>query len=101
MCGIIGLLLKDGSLRPRLGELLVPMLIGMTEGGPDSPGLAVFADAVADNRRKLSLYCAQPGFDWRGFEGGWVGQLGAALFELNANHCIITTSVDLSKAREG
>jgi len=100
MCGIIGLLLKDGSLRPRLGELLVPMLIGMTERGPDSSGLAVFADAVAGNRLKLSLYCAQPGFDWRGLEGAWVGQLGAAMFELNANHCIVTTTADLKTARE-
>src|SRR6202050_1429752 len=97
MCGIIGLLLKDASLRPQLCEFLVPMLIGMTERGPDSSGLAVFADTVAGDRRKLSLYCAQPGFDWRGLEGAWVGQLGAALFELNANHCIITTSVDLTK----
>src|SRR5579863_7653075 len=100
MCGIIGLLLKDAGLRPRLGELLVPMLIGMTERGPDSSGLAVFADAVADNRRKLSLYCAQPGCDWRGFEAAWIGQVGAALFEVNANHCIVTTIADLKAARE-
>jgi methylamine---glutamate N-methyltransferase subunit A len=100
MCGIIGLLLKDASLRPRLGELLVPMLIGMTERGPDSSGLAVFADAVADDRRKLSLYCAQPGFDWRGFEAAWVGQVGAALFEVNANHCIVTTIAELKSVRE-
>jgi amidophosphoribosyltransferase len=100
MCGIIGLLLKDAGLRPRLGELLVPLLIGMTERGPDSSGLAVFADAVADKRRKLSLYCALPGFDWRGFEGAWVGQVGAALFEVNANHCIVTTIAELKAARE-
>jgi len=100
MCGIIGLLLKDASLRPRLGELLVPMLIGMTERGPDSSGLAVFADAVADDRRKLSLYCVQPGFDWRGFEAAWVGQVGAALFEVNANHCIVTTIAELKSVRE-
>jgi methylamine---glutamate N-methyltransferase subunit A len=40
MCGIVGLLLKDKSLRPRLGELMVPMLVGMTERGPDSSGMA-------------------------------------------------------------
>jgi methylamine---glutamate N-methyltransferase subunit A len=100
MCGIVGLLLKDASLRPRLGELLVPMLIGMTERGPDSSGLAVFADAVGDNQRKLSLYCAQPGFDWRELEADWGAQVGAAVFEPNANHCIVTTIADLNSARE-
>ena len=97
MCGIVGLLLKDASLRPRLGELMVPMLIGMTERGPDSSGMAVFADAVAGDRHKLSLYCAQPGFDWRQLEGAWIAQLGAAQFELNANHCIVTTAADVTR----
>ena len=45
MCGIVGLLLKKPALREQLGELMVPMLIGMTERGPDSAGLAVFTDA--------------------------------------------------------
>jgi methylamine---glutamate N-methyltransferase subunit A len=100
MCGIVGLLLKDASLRPRLGELMVPMLIGMTERGPDSSGMAVFGDAVSDNRRKLSLYCAQPGFEWRQFESAWVAQLAPAQFEINTNHCIVTTALDVNRARE-
>ncbi len=79
---------------------MVPMLIGMTERGPDSSGMAVFADAVAADRRKLSLYCAQPGFEWRAFEAAWVGELGAAQFEVNANHCIVTTTGDIAAARE-
>ncbi len=45
MCGIVGLLVKKPALREQLGELMVPMLIGMTERGPDSAGLAVFTDA--------------------------------------------------------
>jgi glutamate synthase domain-containing protein 1 len=100
MCGIVGLLLKDASLRPRLGELMVPMLIGMTERGPDSSGMAVFAEAVAGDRRKLSLYCAQTGFDWRALQSAWVGQLGDAQFDVNANHCIVTTSANLIHARK-
>ena len=31
MCGIVGLLVKTPALKERLGELMVPMLIGMTE----------------------------------------------------------------------
>jgi amidophosphoribosyltransferase len=95
----VGLLLKDRSLRPRLGELMVPMLIGMTERGPDSSGMAVFADAVAEDKRKLSLHCDEPDFDWRAFEGAWVTALGAAGFEASANHCIATTTADLHAVR--
>ncbi len=94
MCGIVGLLLKDRSLRPRLGELMVPMLIGMTERGPDSSGMAVFADAVAADKRKLSLHCDEPGFDWRALEGAWIAALGAASFEVSAKHCVATTTSD-------
>jgi methylamine---glutamate N-methyltransferase subunit A len=44
MCGIIGLHLKNPSLQPRLGELLTEMLEAMTTRGPDSAGIAVYAD---------------------------------------------------------
>jgi amidophosphoribosyltransferase len=96
----VGLLLKDASLRPRLGEFMVPMLIGMTERGPDSSGMAVFTDSVAGTKRKLSLYCAQPGFDWRHLEGTLFDLLGDAVFEIKANHCIVTTSADIARVRE-
>jgi len=38
MCGIVGLLVKNPALRNQLGALMVPMLVGMTERGPDSAG---------------------------------------------------------------
>ena len=44
MCGVVGLLLRDRSLQPRLGELLVPMIEALDERGPDSSGIAVYAD---------------------------------------------------------
>ena len=44
MCGIVGLHLKNPGLQPRLGELLSQMLEAMTTRGPDSAGLAVYAD---------------------------------------------------------
>ena len=37
---------ETGAAR-RLGELMVPMLVGMTERGPDSSGMAVFTRPVA------------------------------------------------------
>ena len=44
MCGIVGLHLKDPGLQPRLGGLLTEMLEAMTTRGPDSAGIAVYAD---------------------------------------------------------
>jgi amidophosphoribosyltransferase len=100
MCGIVGLLLKETSLRPRLGEFMVPMLIGMTERGPDSSGMAVFTEPVAPESRKLSLYCAQPGFDWRQMQAALSRVVGSADFEISANHCIVTVGVEPATVRE-
>jgi methylamine---glutamate N-methyltransferase subunit A len=100
MCGIVGLLLKEPELRPRLGEFMVPMLVAMTERGPDSSGMAVFTQSVAGRSRKLSLYCAAPGFDWGQLEGAFIEQVGAATFQVNANHCIVTTASDARGVRE-
>lgn len=44
MCGIVGLHLKDPSLQPRLGALLVPMLTALAPRGPDSAGIALYSD---------------------------------------------------------
>src|SRR6201989_3100282 len=44
MCGIVGLHPKNPDLQPRLGELLTQMLEAMTTRGPDSAGIAVYAD---------------------------------------------------------
>jgi|HubBroStandDraft_1064217.scaffolds.fasta_scaffold25532_3 glutamate synthase domain-containing protein 1 len=44
MCGIVGLLLRDPSLEPHLGSMLVPMIEALDERGPDSVGIALYAD---------------------------------------------------------
>lgn len=79
MCGIVGLLLKKPQLRGQLGELMVPMLIGMTERGPDSAGLAVFTDLLPAGQRKISVYSGLTpegaAYDWPGL----VGALNEAL----------------------
>jgi methylamine---glutamate N-methyltransferase subunit A len=64
MCGIVGLLVKQPNLRESLGELMVPMLIGMSDRGPDSAGLAVFTEALQDGVRKYSLYAGNHSVDW-------------------------------------
>lgn len=79
MCGIVGLLLKRPELQGQLGELMVPMLIGMTDRGPDSAGMAVFTHPLPERRRKVSLYSGlteQAGhFDWQAL----ADELNAAL----------------------
>ncbi len=72
MCGIVGLLLKDPALRGKLGELMAPMLIGMTSRGPDSAGVAIFA-APQGSGRKLSLFWSEDGAGGRGHGCDWPG----------------------------
>lgn len=62
MCGIVGLLLKNGALNEQLGALVTPMLASMSERGPDSAGLAVFA--ARDQGEKFSLFADDSEFDW-------------------------------------
>lgn len=104
MCGIVGLLVKTPALRARLGELMVPMLIGMTERGPDSAGLAVFGQPLDAQHRKLSLYA---GFTAEGDRFDWDGLMHAMNHALPArarvdacgNHAILTLEGDLDAAK--
>jgi glutamate synthase domain-containing protein 1 len=68
MCGVIGLLLRDPALEPELGSLLVPMLEALDERGPDSSGIALYADRPAglDSENptlRISLGADEP-VDW-------------------------------------
>jgi methylamine---glutamate N-methyltransferase subunit A len=47
MCGVVGLLIREPALEPELGSLLVPMLEALDERGPDSSGIAVYAERRA------------------------------------------------------
>jgi glutamate synthase domain-containing protein 1 len=60
MCGVVGLLLRDRSLEPQLGSLLVPMIDALDERGPDSSGIALYSDepnsdTTGGPRVKISL----------------------------------------------
>src|SRR6185312_8934110 len=92
MCGIVGLLVKKPALRERLGELMVPMLVGMTERGPDSSGMAVFGAPVPDGERKLSLYCEAPDFDWRELESQLAERFANVRLRLQVNHAVLVTT---------
>ncbi len=99
MCGIVGLLAKKPALRERLGELMVPMLIGMTERGPDSAGLAVFTNPLPASQRKISVYSglteAGAEFNWQGLVHDLKIHLGASVeVEPKGNHAILTTVLE-------
>lgn len=70
MCGIVGLHLKNEALRPQLGALLVPMLVAMSERGPDSAGIAIYDDAPGDPGQNgafsYTLHSDAVDYDWDG-----------------------------------
>lgn len=64
MCGIVGLFLKERSLEQSLGRLFTPMLVEMTDRGPDSAGIALYHDPARDGMSKFTVFHPDPAFDW-------------------------------------
>src|SRR5688572_28957995 len=95
MCGIVGLFVKTPSMRDQLGELMLPMLIGMSERGPESAGLAVFSEPVADDRRKFSVYSGAVTSGWDVFTCAAQRDLGNdTTVDVHANHAVVETSAE-------
>ena len=63
MCGIVGLFLKDKTLKPNLGSMLTRMLVTMTDRGPDSAGVAIYGQAKP-GEAKLTLQSETPAKDF-------------------------------------
>jgi methylamine---glutamate N-methyltransferase subunit A len=96
MCGIVGLLLKKPSWDAQLGELLVPMLVGMTERGPDSAGLAVYASTPLP-QLKYSLFQLHGEPDWGAFLRGLMQvQPGEHGLHESGRHAVLTTRADVA-----
>jgi glutamate synthase domain-containing protein 1 len=64
MCGIVGIYCKSPAMGDELGRHLSGMLIQMGDRGPDSAGVAVYRDPVADGSSKLSLHAPDAEVDW-------------------------------------
>ena len=79
MCGIVGLFAKSPAIEERLGVHLVAMLAQMSDRGPDSAGVAVYRDPVAEGLTKLTLYSPRRRRGLAGGRGGdrRRGRLGA------------------------
>jgi amidophosphoribosyltransferase len=91
MCGIVGLFLKDPAQHDRLGALFAPMLVEMTERGPDSAGIAVYGDTAPGGGRKVVLSHADPGFDWAAVAEGLSELVGGGVgLTVTDTHAVLT-----------
>jgi glutamate synthase domain-containing protein 1 len=100
MCGIVGLLLKNKAWDGRLGELLVPMLVGMTDRGPDSAGLAVFATTPSP-ATKLSLFQQHGTVEWTAFVKVLAARVpGEHALHDSGRHAVLSTRADIGAVRQ-
>ena len=98
MCGIVGLLVKKPALRERLGALMVPMLTGMTERGPDSAGLAVYTQPVSAHQHKISLYSGEHAADWPALLEHAAREFsGEHAIAAHGNQAVLTTAADADR----
>jgi methylamine---glutamate N-methyltransferase subunit A len=100
MCGIVGLLVKNPKMRASIGELMMPMLIGMTERGPDSAGMAIFGAAVEKGELKYSLYAPSMEFNWQELAHDFDAHLGSKVrISTQGNHAILISHLEASTIR--
>ena len=101
MCGIVGLYLKNQALEPQLGKLFEPMLLAMTDRGPDSAGFAIYGDEVQDGWVKLTLQSNAEEYDWKQLMGALEGRLGCSLdWFRNASAAVLKVQTEEAKVRE-
>lgn len=101
MCGIVGLLVKRDELRDQLGQLVTPMLDCMGTRGPDSAGLAVFHEPVAESHRRFGLFSPQFGFDWPQFHQRFVRDTGSdGVIRCIDSHATETATIAVNDFKE-
>jgi amidophosphoribosyltransferase len=101
MCGIVGLFLKNRALEAQLGSLFKPMLVDMTERGPDSTGIAVYRDFAPDDAIKISLYCPDEEFDWHQVAMDITANLDLpAHVDVMADHALLITPAKIEAVRK-
>ena len=93
MCGIVGLFLKDASLEDNLGNLLSDMLVTMTDRGPDSAGIAIYADKDA-GRAKFTIQSDNAHQDFKDLPNYLSKHLNFnADMRINDTHAVVTVDV--------
>ena len=101
MCGIVGIYLENPELRPRLGAIFAPMLMEMSERGPDSSGVAVYREDDAAGSGKVIAYDPEAGFDWDSIADQAQAALGEEVdVERVASHVILRSGAGAAALRE-
>jgi methylamine---glutamate N-methyltransferase subunit A len=88
MCGIVGIFLKGERLSSELGELLAPMLLAMSERGPDSAGFAVYGKGT-DGIWKITLQSGGDASLENIAADVALGASCAVTATVRANHCVL------------
>ena len=96
MCGIVGIYLKNEELKPKLGELLAAMLIEMSDRGPDSAGIALYRDPVAESSCKLTLH-TEGGYEWDALQKESAAHLEADVkLDVHASHAVVIAAAEVA-----
>ena len=99
MCGIVGLFSKSPEMEEHLGEHLASMLVQMSDRGPDSAGVAVYRHAAPVGWSKLTVFSADPDYDWQALEAELESALGTAGEpEVRASHAVFVLEADAASA---
>ncbi|MEL6287148.1 MAG: amidophosphoribosyltransferase [Pseudomonadota bacterium] len=99
MCGIVGLYLKNPELEEQLGALFAPLLVEMTDRGPDSAGIAIFRDDVGADAIKLTVFHPDTDFDWAGLHQAYAGRFDPkARIEHHDSHVVLIADADAEDA---
>ena len=99
MCGIVGLYAKNPELRPRLGELVSPMLVELGDRGPDSAGIAFYRRPADRGGSKITVHHEDPEHDWGALREGLEATSGSAVeMEVRASHATLTSALPASDA---
>ncbi len=100
MCGIVGLYLKDRDLQASLGALFAPMLIEMTDRGPDSAGFAIYRDPVGEDQTKFTLASDSSDADWKTLDADMESALDCdARIDIQGDHAVLVTNADAIAAQ--
>lgn len=101
MCGIVGLFIKDKSLEPQLGALLTDMLVTMTDRGPDSAGIAIYA-SDSNHAAKLTVQSDTPDADFATLGKDLSKAIGAEVtVTVKDTHAVLSMPADkIAQARQ-
>jgi methylamine---glutamate N-methyltransferase subunit A len=95
MCGIVGLFLKNPGLEPKLGAYLAPMLIGMSDRGPDSAGFAIYRPPAGGLTVKVTLHHPDERYPWQRLRDELATALSARVeAEVRASHCVLASDAN-------